>query len=375
MAEIATENIRKAAAVFLAGLFFASEAWAGSPSLLLRVPFKEGAMAEGIFPDGSAVSLGRVRALPDRTNWPAYTASKWGTPGTVCATAVNAIHILVDVEKGRGRIFSIVPTVTVAPAAPPGAFFSIESPAGTGLFGAFAPVTGSKVFVESADARKGLRPFAGREKKIALAEEEALLIESPLPDSPDTWMTDIENRPGGRVWAWMTDGARVVARVVRPVGGVGRFGGTEFQSVGRIRAAHAGVIDVATSPRGKVGGIQIMPLTHALTSVEMAGAWAATQWMIVAPAPGHKPLEGTPPLFKGLVPGTEPGGRLADIWSTYGRKPLVLGRFDGGPWRALPPVSGKADDALRSLTHLRIYYPFWNEPGGGSPGPTPGYSQ
>jgi hypothetical protein len=361
--ESAIKKTGRAAAVFFAALFFASGAWAGSPVLLLRVPFEAGAMAEGVFPDGSVVPLGRVRALPDRTHWPAYTASKWGTPETVCATAVNAIHILVDVEKGRGRIFSIVPTVTTAPAAPSGAFFSIESPAGTGLFGAFAPVAGSRVFIEGAGAKRGLRPLAGGEKNIAFGEKDALWIESPLPDSPGTWMVDIENRPGGRVWAWTADGPRVAARVVRPVGGVGRFGGTEFQSVGRIRAAHAGVIDIATSPRGQVGGIQILPLTHALTSAEMAGAWTATQWMIVAPVPGGGPLEGTAPLFEGLVPGTEPGGRLADVWSTYGRKPLVLGRFDGGPWQALPSVSGKADDALRSLTHLRIYYPFWNEPG------------
>jgi hypothetical protein len=107
-----------------------------------------------------------------------------------------------------------------------------------------------------------------------------------------------------------------------------------------------------------------MPLQHALTSTEMAGAWRATQWMIVAPAPGEKPLEGTPPLFKGtLVPGTRIGAeKLPDLWSTYGRRPLVLGRFDGGPWRRLPAVAGKADDALRSLTHLRLYYPFWDEP-------------
>jgi hypothetical protein len=84
----------------------------------------------------------------------------------------------------------------------------------------------------------------------------------------------------------------------------------------------------------------------------------------VAPVPGAGPLEGTPPLFKGtLVPGTRPGvEKLSALWSTYGRRPLVLGRFDGGPWRRLPAVAGKADNALRSLTHLRLYYPFWDEP-------------
>jgi hypothetical protein len=177
-------------------------------------------------------------------------------------------------------------------------------------------------------------------------------------------MVDVENRPGGRVNAWTGKGPEVVARVVRPVGGVGRFGGTEFQGLGRIRANHTGVIDISTAPRGQVGGIQIMPLTHALTSSEMASAWKLTQWMIIAPLPGKKPLEGTPPLFKGaLLPGSQLNDKLPDIWSTYGRKPLVLARLNGGPWGALPSVSGKVDDALRAVTHLRIYYPFWREPG------------
>ena len=337
-------------------------AWAET-TLALRVPFAVGEMATAILPGGEVVELGRVRALPVKTNWPAYTASKWGTPETVCATAVNAIHILVDVEKERGRIFSIVPRVTVAPAAPQGAFFSIDSPAGTGLFGGFAPLTGSRVFIEGPDGtKKMLTPLTGQEKAMAIKKGDTLVIESSLPERPKTWMVDIENRPGGRIVAWTDKGPEVVARVVRPVGGIGRFGGTEFQEGGRIRASHTGVIDVATAPRGQVGGIQIMPLMHALTSTEMANAWKATQWMIVAPLPDKPPLEGTPPLFKGtLVPGTQLADRLADVWSTYGRKPLILGRFDGETWKALPAIGGKVDDGLRSLTHLRIYYPFWNE--------------
>lgn len=323
--------------------------------LLLRIPFEKGAEVTATLPNGTRANLGVVRTLPSKTTWPAYTASKWGVPGTVCATAVNAIHILLDVEKGRGRIFSIVPTVTVAPAAPAGAFFSVDSPAGTAIFGGFAPFTGSKVQIEGADG--SLHPLSRLPEK-----GEALIIESALPGHPATWMVDIENRPGGRVIAWTKNGPEVVARVVRPVGGVGRFGGTEFQNVGRIRASHTGVIDIATSPRGQVGGIQIMPLRHALTSTEMANAWKLTQWMIIAPLPGKGDLEGTPPLFKGtLVPGTQLNDRLTDVWSTYGRKPLVLGRFDGGPWQKLPSIDGKVDDGLRTLTHLRIYYPFWDE--------------
>ena len=168
---------------------FAALAGASSRALVLRVPFESGAMATAVLPDGNVTELGRVRDLPVNTNWPAYTASKWGTPGTVCATAVNAIHLLLGVEKDRGRIVSVVPTVTVAPAAPKGAFFSIDAPAGTGLFGGFAPLTGSKIFIEGRDGRK--RPIAlsaDGKKTLAIGTGETLVIESDLPARPETWM-------------------------------------------------------------------------------------------------------------------------------------------------------------------------------------------
>ena len=323
-------------------------------TLELRVPMKAGENVTALMPDGTEATLGRVLMTPVKTNWPAYTASKWCAPATVCATAVNAIHLLVDVEEGRGRILSLVPAVTVAPAAAAGAFFSLDAAAGTGPFGGFAPLVGSPVTILGKD---GERPLDGTPQ-----EGETLVIRSPLPRRPRDWMVDIENRPGGRVIVWGADGPRVEARVVRPIGGVGRFGGTQFQGRGRIRASHAGVIDIATASRDQVGGIQIMPLIHALTSHEMANAWKLTQWMILAPLPGRE-LAGNPPLFKNaFVPGTQLEDWLEDWWSTYGRRPLALCRLDGGPWTRLPDVSGRVDDALRNVTHLRIYFPFWDEP-------------
>ncbi|MCR4817904.1 MAG: hypothetical protein K5841_02970 [Fretibacterium sp.] len=337
-------------------LLFPATGMAGRRVLELRIPCCAGADVSAVLPDGGTVSLGKVLMTPVKTNWPAYTASKWCAPATVCASAVNAVHILVNVEKGRGRILSLVPAVTVAPAAAAGAFFSLDMPAGTALFGGFAPLVGSSVSLQGKDGV--IRPLDGVPQ-----EGETLIIRSELPGRPEVWMADIENRPGGRVIAWGQDGPRVIARVVRPIGGVGRFGGTQFQRGGRIRASHAGVIDVATAPRGEVGGIQIMPLVHALTSSEMSNAWKLTQWMILAPLPGEPSLAGRAPLFKSaFVPGTQLDDRLEDMWSTYGRRPLVLCRIAGGPWTQLPSVSGRVDDALSGLTHLRFYFPFWDRP-------------
>ncbi len=333
-------------------ILFASCSWAEEKFIELRVPCKENSEAEAILPDGEKISLGRVLMTPSKTNWPAYTASKWSEKSSVCASAVNAVHILLNVEKDRGRIISLVPSVTIAPAAGRGSFFSIECEAGTGLFGGFAPLTGSKVFLE----RNGSEiPLADVPKS-----SDVLIIKTKLPESPKIFMVDIENRPGGRVIAHTTSGVKVIARVIHTVGGVGRFEGTKFQSVGRIRASHSGVIDVSTSRRGEIGGFQIMPLKHALTSKEMLNAWKLTQWMIISPLPGAKDLEGQAPLFKdSFIPGTQLNDKLPDVFSQYGRKSLILCRRNGGQWQRLPEFSGRVDDALKDITHLRLYFPFW----------------
>ncbi len=302
-------------------------------------------------------TAGRVVALPDGSRWPSFTASAWGHPGTVTATAVNALHILLSVEKGRGRTMSILPAETIAPAAGPGSAIVTDIRAGRSIFGAWAPSSGSAVLIIPSGKTT---PETAR---LPL-EGDTLLIRVPSSDNP--YYLEIENRPGGRLTAWYDSGPKVEARVIRPLGGSGRFDGTLYQSAGRIRANHPGVIDICTSPEGLIGGFQIMPLEHASSS-EMQGAWKMTQWMIVASADaGAQTLKGTVPLFSGgLVPGTATGEKLWDLWATYGRKPLVLVRIRGGNWGQMPKVSGREDHAFRDITHLRVYYPFTEEPQAG----------
>lgn len=287
--------------------------------------------------------IGSVVSTPATSRWPSFTASAWGENKTVVATAVNAIHILLSVEDGRGRTISILPAETVAPAAGSGASIITDMKAGHSLFGAWAPAVGSPVTGTD-------DPAHGNVIRIFM-----------LP-SENPYFIEIENRPGGRITAWQETGPRVIARVIRPVAGSGRFEGTVFQGSGRIRANHTGVIDISTSPEGVVGGFQIMPLEHA-SSTEMQGAWEMTQWMIVASVSDKKNLKGTKPLFSGgLVPGPGGGEYLWDLWSTYGRRPLVLVRVDGGNWRMMPETSGRKDSALEGITHLRLYFPFTKEP-------------
>ena len=352
-------NIFKSCAL-CAALFFicAGLCYADTRYIELQIPCEVNSQVKAILPNGENIELGKVLLTPVKANWPAYTASKWCDDSSVCASAVNAVHLLINVEKERGKILSLVPAVTLAPAAKPGAFFSLDMPAGSGVFGAFAPLVGSQVYIK--DVNNNLRNLDGVPKN-----GEILIIRTKLPDKPEYYMVDIENRPGGRVIAYGKNDIKVIARVIRPVKGTGRFGGSQFQSSGRIRASHAGVICVATSKYSEVGGFQIMPLIHALTSKEMTNAWQLTQWMIIAPPLNSKQimLAGHEPLFKqSFLPGSQAlyNEQLEDAVSTYVRRPLVLCRIAGvNSWQKLPEISGKNDNALANITHFRLYFPFY----------------
>ncbi len=342
---------------FLAVFFFSALSGAcAAPLFEIRLPLTLGETASAVLPDGRTFPLGKVAGLPETTRWPGYTASKWALPGTVAASAVNAVHLTLSIEKDAGRTFSVLPLTTLAPAAGKAAFVTLDVPAGTGFFGGWAPPVGTRVSVRKKDG--SLLPLEIR--GLPSPGEELVFFVEELPRP---YIIDMENRPGGRIIGWYADGPKVLARVIRPVKGVGRFGGTEFQARGRIRANHSGVVDVSTTPRGTVGGFQIIPLLHA-GSKEMGSAWSLTQWMIAGSESGE-PLPGTAPLFRGnLLPGSQGDDALWDMWSTWGRKPLVLCRVDGGEWMKLPEEGGRQDRALERITHIRIYSPFTAEPQG-----------
>ena len=232
----------------------------------------------------------------------------------------------------------------------------LDAKAGESVFGAWAPAVGSRVSVRGADGAEA--PLAADNLPKA---GDTLVIEV-FEDPSLPYMVDIENRPGGRVVAWYSDGYKILGRVLVALGGTGRFEGTLFQRVGAIRANHSGVIDVSTTPRGTTGGFQIVPWDHALASKEMQGVWSMTQWLVVGPADGKSKLGGTPPLFKhGLVSGPAGGEKMWDMWSSYGRRSLVLARYENGGWERLHESAGRNDNSLRGITELRIYYPFTEE--------------
>jgi len=104
--------------------------------------------------------------------------------------------------------------------------------------------------------------------------------------------------------------------VLTPVTGIGRFEGTRYADTGRLRANHAGVLDVSTSPYGMVGGFQIIPWDHANDS-EMYYVRTNRQWLVVGPPDMREgSWEGKPPLFWGnLYPSWRADDLDHDNWA------------------------------------------------------------
>jgi hypothetical protein len=282
-----------------------------------------------------------------------FTASRWGQDGTVVASGANAVHVKVgQAPGGRGLIFSIWPAG--ASWAPHGILTDI--PGGRGIFGGrFSAFVGNPVLVEGPGGgftAAGWTPAPGARVVVVVRRPLRFPVE-----------LEFENRFGGLVRARYLDGSEeLVAVVLRPVAGVGRFEGTQYVGVGRVRANHPGVIDVSTSPVGQVGGFQIIPRDHA-HSPELVGAVLGTQWMVVGPLnPFDASPQGTAPLFSAFIaPRYDPQDLAEEDWQRrVSERYLVLCRVDGGPWQLFPPLVGRRDDALLRVTHIKILLPLWS---------------
>ncbi|MDD5593661.1 MAG: hypothetical protein PHG97_02825 [Candidatus Margulisbacteria bacterium] len=318
-------------------------------------------------------TVGRVVYPTQKTNPEGYTASRWVPDGRVAATAVNAIHIKTTLEAstGSGVVFSLLPRDFLKPPRVYKSYLSPDSsiytdiPAGESIFGGgFAPYVGNRVMV----ARTGYQFQSIPPGYIPwLGDKIYILAEKPVAYPKEI---DFDNSFGGDVSIKYFSGEeKIVGKVLRPVIGVGRFEGTKYASVGRIRANHAGVIDVSTSRLGEIGGFQIVPSAHGSS---MKSARELTQWMVIGPLEGEALLEGQAPFFKYFIkPAYSENDALGDDW-----RDKLLSRFlvevklkGSDKWQPMPAyefeeynltgdVPAWANTALSNVTAIRILFPI-----------------
>jgi len=341
----------------------------------IKIPNIKGGTIEVSEDKGSSwKKIGNVLFPAQAVSDQGYTASMWVSDGDIAAVAVNAIHIKTDFNNNddRGVIFSIVPK-EISRGSPTsemdyGTSIHTNIKAGKDIFGGgYSPFVGNRVSVidtkESVSLIKtGYVPKAG----------DTLLI---IVERPSKYPKEIifENRFGGLIMIKYIDGdERYIGQVLRPIEGVGRFLGTEYADVGRLRANHAGVICIATSPLGLIGGFQIIPAGHGM-SKEMKTARTLTQWMVIGPVNALDPsFEGVAPFFKYFL---QPKYNEDDIDQPDWKKRL-LERFlvevkykDKDGWQMMPvysmrldkPLPKWANTAMEVITHIRILFPIYLE--------------
>jgi len=313
-------------------------------------------------------TMGKVIYPTVKTNAKSYKAARWVDDGKVAATSVNAIHLkTATATDGSGIIFSLLPVEFVKTNKArrsylsPDASIYTDIAAGEGIFGGdFSPFVGNTIMVSRSSA--SVQPLLVNYIP-QIGDKIYIIAERPI-DYPKEMV--FENKFGGKIsLAYFNGGERLIGRVLRPVVGVGRFEGSKFAGVGRIRANHAGVIDVSTSRLGKVGGFQIVPAEH---GSEMSYVRTSTQWMVIG---NDQPLEGRAPFFKYFIRPTFSENDLAakDWENKLLERFLVEVKLKGNDhWQPMPVVEFDdyyltgdlplwANDVLKDVTNIRILFP------------------
>lgn len=324
--------------------------------------------------------IGSVIQPVTKTNAAGFTASGWAEISKVCATAVNAIHVKTDQDltTQKGVVFSILPKEFNKTGQDqfqsylnPESSLITNLPAGSQIFGGgFSPWVGNLVYVDTSTSSvtKNNKLQLIPQGYVPRLEDRIIIVAS----RPDPYPSEIifENRLGGKIYLKYLNGkTQIIGQVLKPVLGIGRFLGTQFAGVGRVRANHSGVIDISTAKPGLVGGFQIIPSKHG-HSPELKKALTQTQWMIVAPADSASPsTEGIAPLFSNFI---MPSYMDKDLGSSpnwknnLASRTLVQVKKINGEWEPMPemsldpnaPLPESAGTALSDFTAIRILLPL-----------------
>ncbi len=276
-----------------------------------------------------------------------FTASDWAPIGSVAATAVNAIHVKVDQLDPHAAVFSILPKELLPGADRPASYYDalstmyVDCSVADLLFGPqWSPTVGSPYYLEHPITRSLVKPKRGYAPNVG--DRLVFVVERIAPTLK---RIAFENMFGGRVTAQFDDGTEwIVARVLRPVTGTGRFGGTKYTTPGLLRANHPGVACFSTSPIDELGGFQIVPSEHA-SDPELFYVRQIPAWLVVGPpgaldAKQRGGLEGCWPLFRGTL---RPGE-----WKIQFR---WRGQND---FKDIEPISGKKISSMLNVVEIAI---------------------
>lgn len=336
-------------------------------------------------------TVGRVKH-PANARIVGFAASAYVPHGTVAATAVHGLRIKTgQYSLGIGKeqktmLFSVEPrefwTIPNGYGGhqPRSSGVYTDIYAGHSIFRNESPYVGNAVYIERDHQLQPLptdyMPVEGETFVIIVTRPPVLgrdALGRDIMSRPNTGADkpiasiDFENKPQGKVTVRYTDGSsEVIASVVRPVQGVGRYDGTTFTGVGAVNTSHGGVLTISTAPtclpmtieggsEETRGGFMIQPCYHVAEQGE-----TSPQVMVVGPIaePGRQQngprLEGTPPLFFGNINTTR-------YWGKPEFSFVAQVRIDDGEWEDVPQIIGKVDDAF-TPAYLNKYFAAKGQP-------------
>lgn len=340
--------------------------------------------------------------------WASHYEKAWdGTHGAVTAAAVNAIHLRVGPEAAYDPLnpyawkpklvsLGIREDYDYAGGVYSDAMIYTDIPGGSGIFGGWtAPFVGSPVqyYTASGTWRPITEYFAGDYSKTVPKRLLIVVAQPSTADgSPDylefeNWAAGdtvggVTKSANGRVLVHYGNGTqRHVADVIQRVTGTGRFVGSEYAEVGRVRANHPGVLCLSTSPKvgyttdpEKRGGFQIVPPNHAKFLSYNLGQDSfigKPQWMIIGQVGASASMlydtrytidgklsfdpawEAVAPVFGMYVKPKHVPNDVAN--STYFR----ISRDFGTTWEDSPTITGVTDPTtgspVNNWTNIRVY--------------------
>lgn len=313
-------------------------------------------------------------------------------PSNVFGAAVNALHLRfsdpanysldadVTVPPIHGQGVSILPKEALA-----GEMYRSEShiassavtdiPGGTKIFGKeWSPRTCSSVFISKGEGTS----FEAIPRDSKITPGQQILIKTQFSKFRVEYI-EFENKKDGKVLVKRSlQLPKTIAKVTKPVEGVGRFEGSEYAPFpGSVRANHAGVLDVATtdknispnltgqeSVKDLRGGFQVVPSFHFQDPSMLNGRDHPFVYLVVAPLEQTETpvrydmgLEGTDPLFcNGFRPGT--AKTYFKIKGENGwyeiQSALKKGKLKDKQGKVITLLRGIQKEALHLVSHIRI---------------------
>ncbi|WP_054950711.1 hypothetical protein [Numidum massiliense] len=376
----------------------------------------EGGSISKIEPNGETTHLGDVVVPAEGTYqasdgfWAAqYAKAIDDTFGNVVATGVNAMHLRVApmehydpkmAQQGRDavwkpRLISLLPDREYYKSGPgphPGRI-ATNIPGGEKLFGgdASAYVSSPVQYKNSEGEWQSIDHYYSNHSYDDAPKHLRINVYQPKTKHGKIKAMVFENKVGGDVTIEYDRGyKKPIATVLQRVEGTGRFGGSEYADVGRVRANHGGVLDLSTSPKVGFtwdeelrGGFQIVPANHVVYSRYFLDLnyLDRPQYMIV----GH--LGSTPdhlynPVYFDETLAYDPHFEaVAPIFSSYIKpkqittevhvpehaatkvqeKPIkgqsthfVVSKDGGKTWQDPESIQGSHNDSLIDVTHIKV---------------------